>query len=159
MVKQPARPSGAQLECRASSCFAARAQLLRLPLFQIVHDVVQQWADRGSDRDFVLETIVTRMPQENYAQVFGTFVRRVRFGWLFEYDTETQRLRLGSTRSDSSPPSRSEVAVPLRVVPIELARDLADRLTRLGLKALAMRHEAAARPSRALGPNAEPSPH
>jgi hypothetical protein len=45
MVKQPARPSGAQLECRASSCFAARAQLLRLPLFQIVHDVVQQWAD------------------------------------------------------------------------------------------------------------------
>jgi hypothetical protein len=46
----------------SSSCFAARAQLLRLRLFRIVHDVVQQRADRSSDRDFVLETIVTRMP-------------------------------------------------------------------------------------------------
>jgi hypothetical protein len=56
-----------------------------------VHDVVQQRPDRSSDRDFVLETIVTRMPQENYAQVFDMFVRRARFGWLFGYDTETQR--------------------------------------------------------------------
>ena len=72
------------------------AQLLGLRLFKIVHDVVRQRPDRSIDRDFVLETIVTRMPHENYAQVFNTFVRWGRFGGLFAYDAETQQLHLGS---------------------------------------------------------------
>jgi hypothetical protein len=37
MVKQPARPSGAQLECRRPPSFQ-RAQLPRLRLFRMVHD-------------------------------------------------------------------------------------------------------------------------
>lgn len=50
--------------------------------------------DRTIDRDFVLETIITRMPSENYELVFNTFVRWARFGGLFEYDTENHQLRL-----------------------------------------------------------------
>ena len=50
--------------------------------------------DRTIDRDFVLETIVTRMPSENYELVFNTFVRWARFGALFDYDPETHHLRL-----------------------------------------------------------------
>ena len=44
------------------------------------------------DRGFVLETIVTRMPYENYEKVFNTLVRWARFGGLFSYDEQTQRL-------------------------------------------------------------------
>ena len=69
-----------------------REQLITLSLFRIVYDAAQQRAERSIDRDFVLETIVTRMPHENYAQVFNTFVRWARFGALFEYDAEAQRL-------------------------------------------------------------------
>ena len=42
----------------------------------------------------MLETIVTRMPHENYEKMFNTFVRWARFGELFSYDESTQRLTL-----------------------------------------------------------------
>ena len=47
------------------------------------------------DRDFVLETIVTRMPYENYEKIFNTFIRWARFGDLFAYDETVQRISLG----------------------------------------------------------------
>jgi NitT/TauT family transport system ATP-binding protein len=71
-----------------------RRQLLQLRLFRIVHDAAMTRPDRTIDRDFVLETIVTRMPNENYELVFNTFVRWARFGALFHYDPETHHLRL-----------------------------------------------------------------
>ena len=71
-----------------------RQQLLQLRLFRIVHDAARTRPDRTIDRDFVLETIVTRMPSEDYELVFNTFVRWARFGALFAYDAETHRLRL-----------------------------------------------------------------
>src|SRR5262249_14606213 len=46
-----------------------REQLLKLRLFREVHDVLQRQPDRAIDREFVLETIVTRMPYENYEKV------------------------------------------------------------------------------------------
>ncbi|MBX3025130.1 CusA/CzcA family heavy metal efflux RND transporter [bacterium] len=71
-----------------------RRQLLHLRLFRLVHDAALRRDDRTLDRDFVLETIVTRMPSEDYELVFNTFVRWARFGALFDYDPETHRLRL-----------------------------------------------------------------
>jgi hypothetical protein len=65
-----------------------------LKLFQIVYEATKRRADRSIDRDFILESIFTRMPHENYAQVFNTLVRWARFGRLFEYDTEAQRISL-----------------------------------------------------------------
>ena len=71
-----------------------REQLLTLGLFREVYEVLQQRPDRTVDTDFVLETIVTRMPYENYAKIFNTFVHWSRFGELFAYDEATQQLRL-----------------------------------------------------------------
>jgi cobalt-zinc-cadmium resistance protein CzcA len=71
-----------------------REQLLELSLFREVYEVLQRQPDRAVDSDFVLETIVTRMPYENYEKVFQTFVRWARFGELFVYDEGTQRIAL-----------------------------------------------------------------
>jgi cobalt-zinc-cadmium resistance protein CzcA len=71
-----------------------REQLLRLGLFREVYDVLRRQPERSIDRDFVLETIVTRMPYENYERVFNTFIRWARFGALFTYDEATQRISL-----------------------------------------------------------------
>jgi NitT/TauT family transport system ATP-binding protein len=66
-----------------------REQLLKLALFQEIAQVLRKRRSRVVDRDFVLETIVMRMPQENYEKVFQTFITWARFGELFSYD-ETQ---------------------------------------------------------------------
>src|SRR5262249_34898795 len=52
-----------------------RGHLLKLPLFQMVHDVLRRQPDQAVDRDFVLETLVLHMPQENHEKVFNTFIR------------------------------------------------------------------------------------
>ena len=72
-----------------------REQLLTLRLFHDVHEVIQRTSDHVIDRDFVLETIVTRMPYENYEKVFSTFVRWARFGDLFAYDETVQVISPG----------------------------------------------------------------
>jgi cobalt-zinc-cadmium resistance protein CzcA len=71
-----------------------RDQVLTLGLFREVYDVLQRQPDRAVDSDFVLETIVTRMPHENYEKVFHTLVRWAHFGDLFEYDAKEQRVTL-----------------------------------------------------------------
>jgi hypothetical protein len=50
------------------------------------------------DADFVLETIVQRMPYENYEKIFSTFLHWSRFGELFHYNENTQQLSLPSAR-------------------------------------------------------------
>ncbi len=69
-------------------------QLLHLVLFREVYEVLQRQPSRSIDRDFVLETIVTRMPYEDYERVFNTFIRWARFGALFTYNEATQRVSL-----------------------------------------------------------------
>ena len=63
-----------------------REPLLRRSLFRELHDVLRRQRGHAVGRDFVLETIVMRMPQENYERVFDTCVRWARFGGLFSYD-------------------------------------------------------------------------
>jgi cobalt-zinc-cadmium resistance protein CzcA len=69
-------------------------RLLTLRLFRDMHDVLERQPDRAIDRDFILETIVTRMPYENYDRMFTTFIRWARFGGLFAYDEAAQRISL-----------------------------------------------------------------
>jgi hypothetical protein len=71
-----------------------REQLLTLHLFREVHEILRRQPDRAVDSDFVLETIVTRMPYENYEKVFHTFIYWARFGDLFAYDETTRRITL-----------------------------------------------------------------
>jgi len=63
-----------------------REQLLKLSLFREVADVLRKQRGRPIDKDFVLETIVMRMPQEDYEKVFLTFIAWARFGELVSYD-------------------------------------------------------------------------
>ena len=72
-----------------------REQLLTLRLFRDVYDLIQAHPEHAIDRDFILETIVTRMPYENYERIFNTFIRWARFGDLFAYDETVQRITLG----------------------------------------------------------------
>lgn len=78
-----------------------REQLLTLRLFSEIYEVLERVQDHSVDADFVLETIVTRMPYENYERVFHTFVRWARFGDLFHYNEDTRRITLTAAASET----------------------------------------------------------
>src|SRR2546426_5202983 len=80
-----------------------RAQLLRLSLFREIADVLRRRRKHSIDRDFVLETIVMRMPQEDYEKVFETFVGWARFGELFSYDETTATISRYERRRAGEP--------------------------------------------------------
>ncbi len=65
---------------------AWREKLLALRLFADVRDALQAAPDHRLPRDFVLETIVMRMPAEDYDRVFEVWVGWARYGDLFAYD-------------------------------------------------------------------------
>jgi heavy metal efflux system protein len=69
-----------------------REQLLRLRLFKEIHDQARATEGGTIRREAVLETIMQRMPHEDYERTFNTFVRWARFGRLFRYDEATQTL-------------------------------------------------------------------
>jgi NitT/TauT family transport system ATP-binding protein len=71
-----------------------REQILTLNLFRAIHAVLRRQEDRTVDSEFVLETIVTRMPYENHDKIFNTFVDWSRYGELFAYDEATHRITL-----------------------------------------------------------------
>jgi len=80
-----------------------REQLLTLSLFREIHDVLRRQRKHRIDRDFILETIVIRLPQENYEQVFQTLVGWATFGDLFVYDEAKDTVALaGIERHQSS---------------------------------------------------------
>ena len=71
-----------------------RARILQLRLFRMIYDALKQQAGEHIDRDFVLETIVMQMPQENYEKVFETFITWAHFGNLLEYHENTEAISL-----------------------------------------------------------------
>jgi NitT/TauT family transport system ATP-binding protein len=71
-----------------------RDRLLQLPIFGIVQSVLQRQPSHSVDRDFILETFVMHLPQENYEKLFNTFIRWARFGDLFAYDEDTETVSL-----------------------------------------------------------------
>jgi NitT/TauT family transport system ATP-binding protein len=71
-----------------------RERLLRVGLFRGVGEALKREPRHELDRDFVLETIVLNLPQEDYEKVFATFVAWARYGNLFVYDETTQTLSL-----------------------------------------------------------------
>jgi NitT/TauT family transport system ATP-binding protein len=70
-----------------------RKQLLELRLFKDVAALLQR--EEGEvDADIVREMIILALPRENYQQMFETMVRWARFGNLFAFDDDTDRLSL-----------------------------------------------------------------
>jgi NitT/TauT family transport system ATP-binding protein len=71
-----------------------REHLLKLRLFRDLYDLLQRQPRHEVERDFVLETLVMTMPQENYERTFQTFIRWARYGDLFAYDDQTEMISL-----------------------------------------------------------------
>jgi NitT/TauT family transport system ATP-binding protein len=71
-----------------------REQLLKLRLFQDVYGLLTQQEDHAINADAVRELIIIAMPRENYEAVFDTMVRWARFGNLFAYEEDSDRLSL-----------------------------------------------------------------
>jgi NitT/TauT family transport system ATP-binding protein len=71
-----------------------REQLLSLSLVKDIRDALRRAPGGELDREWILETIVLRMPQENYERVFDTLVAWARFGNLFQYDEARESLSL-----------------------------------------------------------------
>ena len=63
-----------------------RGKLLALPIFADVRDALLGSPQHRLPRDFVLETIVLRMPSEDYQRIFETWIGWARYGDLFAYD-------------------------------------------------------------------------
>jgi NitT/TauT family transport system ATP-binding protein len=71
-----------------------REQLLKLRLFRDIYELMKKQPTGHIDQDIVLETIILRMPQENYERVFQTLVRWAQYGDLFHYEETAERLSL-----------------------------------------------------------------
>jgi NitT/TauT family transport system ATP-binding protein len=71
-----------------------KEQLLTVRVFAELAGVLERAPDQSVGRDFVLETIVLRLPSEDYEKTFDKIVHWGRFGHLFAYDEETERLSL-----------------------------------------------------------------
>lgn len=71
-----------------------REQLLTLHLFAELHEILERQPDHAVDSDFLLETIITRMPYESYEEIFSTLVTWARYGELFAFEPATHRITL-----------------------------------------------------------------
>ena len=93
-----------------------RAQLLKLSLFSEIAGVLRRQRRHTIDRDFVLETIVLRMPQEDYEKVFETLIGWARFGELFAYDERSGTIstyeRRRSPQIKTAAPPRTRTGDP-----------------------------------------------
>ena len=70
-----------------------RDQLLKLRLFQDVRSLIQREEGEASG-DLVREMIIIALPREKYEEMFETMVRWARFGNLFAYEDDADRLSL-----------------------------------------------------------------
>jgi NitT/TauT family transport system ATP-binding protein len=69
-----------------------RNQLLTIKLFRDLNTRLQQHPDEPIPADEVKETIIIALPHENYETMFDTMVRWARFGNLFAYDEDTEKI-------------------------------------------------------------------
>jgi hypothetical protein len=63
-------------------------------LFREIYDAIKRQPEHTIDQDFVEETIILRLPQQNHEKVFETFIRWARFGNLLAFDETTQMVSL-----------------------------------------------------------------
>ena len=69
-----------------------RGQLLKLRFFQEIYELLKR--EESANGDIVREMIIMAMPREEYEAMFETMVRWARFGNLFAYEEDADRLSL-----------------------------------------------------------------
>jgi NitT/TauT family transport system ATP-binding protein len=71
-----------------------RTQLLNIKVFRDLYTRLQQHPEEPIPADDVKELIILALPHENYEVMFDTLVRWARFGNLFAYDEDTEKITL-----------------------------------------------------------------
>ncbi len=71
-----------------------RTQLLNIKVFRDLYARLLQNPDEPIPADDVKEMIILALPHENYEVMFDTLVRWARFGNLFAYDEDTEKITL-----------------------------------------------------------------
>lgn len=69
-----------------------KEQLLKLRLFKQVNDMLAKHPRAKLDADLVQEVIIFNLPNENFEKTFDTFIQWAKYGNLFAYEEETQKL-------------------------------------------------------------------
>ena len=67
-----------------------RQQMMKLAMFKEIVEMVQRNPEKELQRDSILETIVLRMPYQNYERVFETMIRWARYAGVLTYDKNRQ---------------------------------------------------------------------
>ena len=68
--------------------------MLNIKLFRDLYARLQQHPEEPIPADEVKEMIIIALPHENYETMFDTMVRWARFGNLFAYDEDTEKITL-----------------------------------------------------------------
>jgi NitT/TauT family transport system ATP-binding protein len=76
-----------------------REQLLKLRIFKQVYDMMAKHPRKKIDAEVVQEIIIFNLPSENFEKTFETFTHWARFGNLFAYDEDTQKISFPRKRA------------------------------------------------------------
>lgn len=95
--------------------------ILAIPLIRSVVDLVRAHGAAGIDRDTVIETLILKLPQDDYEQTFITIINWCRFAEMLTYDENRERVTIVSTSSVS--PGEQQKLAGLRLTPyVDVAR-------------------------------------
>lgn len=81
-----------------------RDQLMKLGLFRQVRSALERDPNKELPKELVLDLIILHLPSEDYERTFHTLVRWARFGDLFAYDEDTERLSLQESLAEQHAP-------------------------------------------------------
>jgi len=71
-----------------------RSQLLNIKIFRDIDARLQQHPDEPVPADEIKEHLILALPHENYELMFDRVVQWARFGSLFAYDEDTEKITL-----------------------------------------------------------------
>src|SRR5581483_1957201 len=71
-----------------------RTQLLNIKIFRDIYARLQQHPDEAVPADEIKEQLIIALPHENYELMFDRVVQWARFGSLFAYDEDTEKITL-----------------------------------------------------------------
>jgi len=71
-----------------------REQILKLALFPRIVELIAKQADGELDKDTIMDIVIFSMPFEDFEKTFSNIVRWGRYGNLFAYNDDTEKLLL-----------------------------------------------------------------
>ena len=84
-----------------------REQLLKLRIFKQVYDILAKHPRMKLDAEVAQEIIIFNLPSENFEKTFETFWHWARFGNLFAYDEDSQKISFPRKRASRAGRSKA----------------------------------------------------